>query len=95
MWRCPALANAPRVDVDYGGAAAELAGDLRDKFGALDRGGVNADFLGPRLDKASRIFEGPNAAADGKGHKQFLGDPPHDIKEDGAPFVTGADVEED
>src|SRR4030095_2502892 len=68
----PRFADAARVDVDHGGAAAELAGDLGDQLRRLDGGGVDADLLGPGLDQPGGVVERADAAADGEGHEDLL-----------------------
>jgi len=88
------LGDAARVDVDHGGAAAELAADLGDEVGVVDRGGVDADLLGASLDEARGVVEGADAAADGEGHEDLFGDAPDHVEHDVAPLVAGGDVEE-
>ena len=85
--------DAPRVDVDHGGAAAELAGHGADQIGVLDRGGVDAHFLRSSLDQHGGVFEGADAAADGERHENLFGDATDDVEHNRPSFVAGADVE--
>ena len=63
------------------------------ELGILDGGGVDADFLGPGLNQPRGIIEGADAAADGEGHENLLGNAPDDIEHDRPAFVAGGDVE--
>src|SRR5262249_50484463 len=86
--------DAARVDVNDGGAAAELARDRGDQFGSLHRSGVDADLFGAGLDEARRVVEGADAAADGERHEQLFRDAADHVEQDRAALVAGADVEE-
>ena len=66
-----------------------------DQVGRLDGGRVQADLLGPGLDESGGVVERADAAADGEGHEDLLGDAAHHVEHDRPTLVAGGDVEED
>src|SRR5262249_17740145 len=88
-------ADAPRVDVDDGGAGAELAGAAGDEVGVADGTAVDADPLGAGPAEPGGVVECADGAADGEGHEDRVGDAAYHVEEGGAALVAGADVEED
>src|SRR5206468_4301443 len=90
-----ALPDAARVDVDDGGAVAELAGHGGHDFRRADGGGVDADLFRSGLDQPRGVVQRADAAADGEGHEDLFRDAPHHVEQDLPALVAGADVEED
>src|SRR5262249_5772606 len=87
--------HAARVDVDDGGAAAELTGDLGDQVRVLHGRGVDTHLLGPRLNEASGVVKGADAAADGERHENLLGNAADHVEHDGPALVARGNVEKD
>ena len=67
------------VDGAHHALSSELGGDVRDQVGPLDRGGVDADFVGAGAEHAPGVFEGADAAADGERDVHLVGDPAHHL----------------
>ncbi len=63
--------------------------------GRFDGGGIDADFLRTRLDHLRGIFQRANAAANGEGHENLLGDLLDHFQQDRPAFVPGGNVEKD
>src|SRR5206468_8048228 len=95
----PALPRSPalttRVDGDHDALAPEALGRLADERGALERGGVQRDLVGPRPQEPSHVVDRADAAADGQRHVDALGGAARDVEHDLARLVRGGDIEED
>ena len=89
------LADAARVDVDHGGAAAELARYGGNQLGGANRRGVDANFLGAGLDQLGGVLQRADAAPDRERHEDLFRNAPHHLEQDLPALMAGADVEED
>ena len=59
------------------------------------RRGIDADFLGARLDEPGGILQVANATTHREGHEDLFRDAADHFEHDRAAFVAGTDVEED
>ena len=84
---------APGVDGDNNALAAEAFGRFRDEPRPFDRGGVDADLIGPLAEDVVEILYRPDTAAHRKGDGQLLGHPGGQIHHGRAALMGGRDVE--
>jgi hypothetical protein len=65
------------------------------RAGVVERGGVQADLLGARINRGRRIVFGSNAAANGQGNEDAFRHGRHRLGERAPPFEGRRDVEDD
>jgi hypothetical protein len=94
--RTPAPAIDPLcVDRDNRRLAAIARRKRRDEGRIAQRGGVQADLLGARINRGGRIVFGSNAAADGKRNENAFRHRRHRLGERAPPFECRRDIEDD
>ena len=87
--------DAAGVHAEDDALVAKEGGGITDEFGVLDGGGVDADLVRAGVEHCADVLDGADAAADGEGDVDFLGDAADDIEHDGAAVRGGGDVVED
>src|SRR5436190_13084909 len=85
--------DALGIDGNDDALAAEFFRAGADEIGGGERGGIDADFIGAGFEHGVHVFDGADAAADGKGHKALVGGALNDIDHGGAAVGGRGDVE--
>src|SRR5271163_368843 len=84
--RFPRRALALDVNRKDDGLRTELAREFGNQFGALDRGGVDGDFIGAGEEHGLAILHAANTATGGERDIELFGDAANGIEESGAAF---------
>ena len=83
------------VNGDDDALVAEFFARAQHQVGVEQRGGVEADLVGPGVEHQADVVEAAQAAADGQRHEAFARGALDHVAHDGALVARGGDVEED
>src|SRR5512139_1525618 len=86
--------DALRINGDDDALRAEFLGGSLHEAPILDRGGVDRDFVGTRLEQSAHVLGAAYPAADGERHEAALGRAAHHVEDRAALLVACGDVEE-